>query len=103
VIALFLLGGVGGMVAVSALDSTPFAYGGNGLALALLCAWAVPDLLRRRAGMEYDGDLLGTLVIAVLVLAMSLATTEASIIAAVTGALAGLVVGLALTRVARRS
>jgi membrane associated rhomboid family serine protease len=103
VIALFLLGGVGGMVAVSALDSTPFAYGGNGLALALLCAWVVPDLLRRRGGVEYDGDLLGTLVMAVLVLAMSLATTEASIIAAVTGALAGLVVGLVLTRVARRS
>jgi membrane associated rhomboid family serine protease len=103
VIALFLLGGVGGMVAVSALDSTPFAYGGNGLALALLCAWAVPDLLRRRAGVDYDGDLLGTLVIAVLVLAMSLATVEASIIAALTGALAGLVVGLVLTRIARRS
>ena len=102
VLTLFLLGGVGGMVAVSALDSTPFAYGGNGLGLALLCAWAVPDLLRRRAGEDYDGDLLGTLVIAVLLLAMSAATTEASIIAALTGAIAGLVVGLVLTRFARR-
>src|SRR6478736_2289004 len=46
VLTLFLLGGVGGMVAVSALDSTPFAYGGNGLGLALLVAWAIPDLLR---------------------------------------------------------
>src|SRR5207247_344299 len=103
VVALFLLGGVGGMVAVSALDSTPFAYGGNGLALALLCAWAVPDLLRRRAGAEYDADLLGTLVIAALIFAMSAATVEASIIAAGTGAMAGLVVGLALTRLVRRS
>lgn len=102
VIALFLLGGVGGMAAVSALDSTPFAYGGNGLALALLCAWAVPDLLRARAGEEHDGDLIGTLVMAVLVLAMSAATEQASIIAALTGALAGLVVGLLLTRVVRR-
>ena len=90
------------MVAVSALDSTPFAYGGNGLALALLVAWAVPDLLRRRVGEDYDGDLLGTLVIAILVFAMSAATTEASIIAAGTGALAGLLVGLVLARVALR-
>ena len=90
------------MVVVSALDSTPFAYGGNGLALALLCAWAVPDLLRRRASADYDGDLLGTLVIAVLVLAMSAATVQASIIAAGTGVVAGLVVGLALTRLVRR-
>jgi membrane associated rhomboid family serine protease len=102
VIALFLLGGVGSMAAVGALDSTPFAYGGNGLALALLCAWAVPDLLRARRGEEYEGDLLGTGVMAVLLLAMSAATQEASIIAALTGALAGLLVGLVLTRVARR-
>jgi membrane associated rhomboid family serine protease len=102
VIALFLLGGVGGMAAAAALDSSPFAYGGNGLALALLCAWAVPDLLRARADEEYDGDLLGTLVIAALLIAMSAATREASIIAAGTGAVAGLVVGLVLTRVTRR-
>jgi membrane associated rhomboid family serine protease len=102
VIALFLLGGVGGMAAAGALDSTPFAYGGNGLALALLCAWAVPDLLRARGGEDHEGDLLGTLVMAVLLLAMSAATEEASIIAAGTGALAGLVVGLVLTRVVRR-
>ena len=102
VIALFLLAGVGGMAAVGALDSTPFAYGGNGLALGLLCAWAVPDLLRARRGDEYEGDLLGTGVMAVLLLAMSAATQEASIIAALTGALAGLLVGLVLTRVARR-
>jgi membrane associated rhomboid family serine protease len=102
VIALFLLGGVGGMAAVGALDSTPFAYGGNGVALALLTAWAVPDLLRARAGDEYEGDLLGTLVIAALVLGMSAATREASIIAAGTGVLAGLVVGLLLSRVTRR-
>jgi membrane associated rhomboid family serine protease len=102
VIALFLLGGVGGMAAVGALDSTPFAYGGNGVAMALLTAWAVPDLLRARAGAEYEGDLLGTLVMAALVLGMSAATREASIIAAATGVLAGLVVGLLLSRVTRR-
>ncbi|HEX4673362.1 MAG TPA: rhomboid family intramembrane serine protease, partial [Solirubrobacteraceae bacterium] len=98
----FLLGGVGGMVAVGALDSTPFAYGGNGLAMALLCAWAVPDLMRARRGEEYEGDLIGTGVMAVLLLAMSAATEEASIIAALTGALVGLLAGLVLARVARR-
>jgi membrane associated rhomboid family serine protease len=101
VVALFLLGGVGGMAAEGALDPTPFAYGGNGVALALLCAWAVPDLLRRRAGADYDGDLLGTLVMAVLLLAMSAATREASIIAALTGVVSGLLAGLALTRLRR--
>jgi membrane associated rhomboid family serine protease len=102
VLALFVLGGVGGMAAEGALDPTPFAYGGNGVALALLCAWAVPDLLRRRAAADYDGDLLGTLVLAVLLLAMSAATREASIIAALTGVVAGLLVGLALTRLKPR-
>ena len=39
---------------------TPLALGGNGAALALLCAWAVPDLAARAArGEDYDGDLLG--------------------------------------------
>jgi len=102
VVALFVLGGVGGMAAAGALDNTPFAYGGNGLALGLLCAWAVPDLLRARAGEDHEGDLLGTLVMAVLLLAMSAATEEASIIAGATGAIAGLVVGMALTRAVRQ-
>jgi membrane associated rhomboid family serine protease len=101
VIALFLLGGVGGMAAEGALDPTPFAYGGNGVALALLCAWAVPDVLRARTDSDYEGDLIGTLVLAVLVLAMSVATQEASIVAALTGALAGVLSGLVLTRLRR--
>lgn len=101
VIGLFALGGVGGMAVVYALDPTPFAYGGNGVALALLCAWAVPDLLRARAGLDHEGDLLGTAVLAALLLALSAATAEASIVAGLTGAFAGLVVGLALTRVRR--
>jgi hypothetical protein len=101
VLALFVLGGVGGMAAEGALDPTPFAYGGNGVALALLCAWAVPDVLRRRSAEDYDGDLLGTLVFAVLLLAMSAATQEAAIIPAGTGVLAGLVMGLGLTRLSR--
>jgi membrane associated rhomboid family serine protease len=101
VVALFLLGGVGGMAAEGALDPTPLAFGGNGVALALLCAWAVPDVLRARGDDDYEGDLIGTLVIAVLLLAMSAATQEASIVAALTGALAGVLAGLLLTRLRR--
>ena len=102
VLLLFALGGIGGMVVVEAVDSTPFAYGGNGVAMALLCAWAVPDLLRARAGIDHEGDLLGALVMGLLVIAMSAATREASILAAGTGAAAGLVVGLGLTGLRRR-
>jgi hypothetical protein len=100
VLIIFLLGGVGGMAAAGVLESAPFAYGGNGLALALLVAWALPDVLRARRGEDHDGDLLGTVVLALLVLAMSAATREASIVAAVTGIVAGLLVGgvLAFTR-----
>ena len=34
--------------------------GANGAALALIVAWAIPDLLALRAGEEIEGDLLGT-------------------------------------------
>ena len=80
-------------------------------ALALLCAWAVPDLLAARAGTGYDGDLLAVAVIACVLLVMPFALAEVlwvggvkhlfpatSWIAGVTGALFGLVVGLGLAR-----
>jgi membrane associated rhomboid family serine protease len=101
VLALFLLCGAGGVALTAAIDPTPLAIGGNGAALGLLCAWAVPDLLARARGEEYDGDLLGTLVLALVLLLMPLATVEASAIAGFAGAAAGLLAGLALGR--RRS
>jgi Rhomboid family len=102
VVALFLLGGVGGMALAGVADPTPFAFGGNGLGLALLSAWAVADLQRARHNEDHDGDLTGTLVIAALLVAMSAATAEASIIAAGTGVVAGLATGHVLARVSRR-
>jgi Rhomboid family len=101
VLLLFALGGVGSMAVAGAAQSDPFAYGGNGLALALLVAWALPDVLRARRGEEHDGDLLGALVMGLLVLAMSAATREASIVAAGTGIVAGLAVGGALASLTR--
>jgi hypothetical protein len=98
VLGLFILCGAGGIALTVAIDPTPLAIGGNGAALGLLTAWAVPDLLARTRGEEYEGDLLGTLVIALVVLLMPLAVLEASAIAGFFGAAAGLLCGLVLAR-----
>jgi len=98
VAGLFVLCGVGGVALTAAIDPFPLAVGGNGAALGLLSAWAVRDLLARNRGEDYEGDLLGTLVIAVVLLAMGLAVVEASAITGFAGAAAGLLAGLALAR-----
>jgi membrane associated rhomboid family serine protease len=98
VLALFLVGGVGGTAATAAAYQVPVVLGANGAALAMLCAWAVPDLLALRAGEDYDGDLLGTAVIAVVVALMPLAVTDSSWISDAVGVLAGFAIGLPLAR-----
>jgi membrane associated rhomboid family serine protease len=102
VIALFALGGVGGMAATVAASASPLALGGNGAALALLVAWAVPDLIELRAGREVEGDLLGTAVFGAVLALMPLAVVGASWIADGVGVLAGLVLGALLARVGER-
>jgi membrane associated rhomboid family serine protease len=102
VVALFLLGGAGGLAVASYTGLTWPALGGNGAALALLAAWAVPDLLELRRGREIDGDLLGVAVFAALLLLMPLAVHEANAVAGATGLLVGLLAGLPLARLARR-
>ena len=94
---LFLLGGPGGM-AVASVQDFPFALGGNGAALALLGAWAVPEVLARRAGRETEGDLIGAAVFAAVLLAMPLAVESADAVAGVSGALVGVLAGLLLGR-----
>jgi membrane associated rhomboid family serine protease len=98
VLALFALCGAGGAALTAVIDPTPLAIGGNGAAMGLLCAWAVPDLIARARGEEYDGDLLGALVIALVVLLMPVAVTEASAIAGFAGGAIGLLCGLVLAR-----
>jgi membrane associated rhomboid family serine protease len=98
VLALFIVCGMGGVALTVAIDPTPVALGGNGAALGLLCAWAVPDLIARSRGEEYEGDLLGTAVFAAVLLLMPLAVTQASAIAGFSGAAAGMVAGLLLAR-----
>jgi membrane associated rhomboid family serine protease len=102
VIALFLIGGVGGMAATAAAYPVPVAMGGNGAALALLCAWLTSDLLAVRAGEDIDGDLIGAVAIGVAVALMPLAVPQASWIADGVGVLAGFAIGLPLARMTVR-
>jgi membrane associated rhomboid family serine protease len=96
VLALFALGGVGGTAVSAAASSFPIVLGANGAALALLCAWAIPDLLLLRRGQDIDGDLLGTLAIAVAVVLMPLVAPGASWVSDAVGVVAGLAIGLPL-------
>jgi membrane associated rhomboid family serine protease len=98
VIGLFAIGGIGGLAATAALYSFPIALGANGAALALVVAWAIPDLLDLRAGHEIEGDLIGAGVFAAVLALMPLAVKEASWISGAVGVLAGLLIGLPLAR-----
>ena len=102
VIALFLLGGVGGVAVTAAVNQVPIVLGAGGAALALIVAWSLPDLLTLRRGGEIEGDLLGTAAIAAAVALMPLAAPDASWVAEGVGVIAGLFVGLPLARFASR-
>jgi membrane associated rhomboid family serine protease len=100
VLVLFLVAGATGALVALAVYSDAIVVGGNGAALALLAAWAAPDLRTARRGGYYEGDLLGAGALAALLLAMPfvLLLPEASWLAGVTGAVLGLVAGLGLQR-----
>jgi hypothetical protein len=98
VLALFLGGGVAGALVASAVYPDAIVVGGNAGALALLAAWAVPDLKAARTGYYYEGDLLGAGAIAAVLLATPFARPEASWLAGVTGGVIGLLVGLGLAQ-----
>jgi membrane associated rhomboid family serine protease len=101
VLGLFAVGGVGGLAATAAAYAVPVALGGNGAALALICAWATADLLSLRAGEDIEGDLIGTATIGAVVALMPLAVTDASWIADAVGVVAGFAIGLPLARLRR--
>ena len=102
VLALFAIGGIGGVAVSAVVYEFPFVLGANGAALALLIAWAIPDLLSLRAGEEIEGDLLGTAVVAAVVLLMPLVAPGASWVAAGVGVLSGILVGLPLALTGER-
>ena len=102
VLVLFLLGAAGGMLVAAATEALPVASGANGGALALLAAWAIPDLQDRRRGVETESDMLGAGVIAaVLLLVPLVAPDEADPVAGVTGALDGIALGWPLAVLSR--
>jgi len=98
VAALFLGAGVLGGLAALAIYPVAVIGGANGAALALLLAWATPDLIALTRGEDYDGDLLGAGVIALAVLAMPLALAEANWVAGASGVALGALAGLVLPR-----
>ena len=97
VVLLFVLGGVGGLALAVEVQNEPFV-GANGAAMALLCAWAMRDVLAARRGEEYDGDLLGTAVISTVVFLMPAWYSLASWIAGGAGVVVGALGGLLLAR-----
>jgi hypothetical protein len=104
VLALFFAAGLAGALVAEAVYSVPVISGGNAPALALLAAWAAPDLRAARSGGYYEGDLIGAGAIAALLLAMPFARgfSELSWLAGVVGGTIGLLVGLGAHRLAER-
>jgi membrane associated rhomboid family serine protease len=96
VVTLFVIGGVGGLAATTAVNPNSIELGAVGGALALICAWAVPDLLRLRRRDDVEGDLLGVAAIALAVALMPLAVQDASWVADGVGVVAGFAIGLPL-------
>lgn len=99
-VLLFLAGGAGGMAVAAALESFPTAMGGNGAALALLVAWAIPDLRDVRRGREVEGDLLGAAVFGIVLLLLPVAVEWADPLVGATGLVAGALLGYPLARIA---
>ncbi|MHB1569729.1 MAG: rhomboid family intramembrane serine protease [Solirubrobacteraceae bacterium] len=102
VLVLFLLGGVGGIAATGEVLTTAYQTGAVGAAIALLVAWAIPDLFTLLRRGEIEGDLIGAAAIALTVAAMPLAVPDASWVALGVGAAAGIVVGLPLAALRAR-
>jgi hypothetical protein len=96
VIALFAIGGIGGIAATAAAYPFPIVLAGNGGALALLSAWSVGQLLELRETGEVDADLIGAAVIAAVVVLMPLVDTNVSWLADGVGVLTGATLGLPL-------
>jgi membrane associated rhomboid family serine protease len=101
VLALVLTAGAAGALVAIAVYPVAIVAGGNAAALALLAAWAAPDLRAARSGDYYEGDLLGAGALAALLLAVPFVRPEVSWLAGVTGGVLGMLVGLGLQRADR--
>ena len=100
---IFLAAGAAGMALATSVESlgANIVSGGNGAALGLLCAWAVPDLAARRRGEETDSDMLGVAVIAGVLLLLPVAVPEADPLAGLGGVVVGFAIGFPLATLSR--
>jgi hypothetical protein len=96
VLSLFGAGAIGGLGITALIYPVPVALSGNGGALALLGAWSTPQIVAMARRESIDADLIGTGVIAAVMLLMPLAAPHASWVAGGFGLLLGLVLGLPL-------
>ncbi|HEV2753459.1 MAG TPA: rhomboid family intramembrane serine protease [Solirubrobacteraceae bacterium] len=96
VLVLFFVAGVAGNAAASALGAG-LTLGGGGGALARVGAWALPVVsARRRDGGEDEADLLGTGVLAAMLVVLAVVVDFASPVATAVGGLVGVLAGVAL-------
>jgi membrane associated rhomboid family serine protease len=103
VLVVWLVSASGAYAVVKAVDGDLLVMGASPGALGLLCAWAVPHLLARRAGRDDDeADLLGAVVFFVLLALMPLARPEVDPLATAVGIVAGCLAGLVLARLRPR-
>jgi len=72
------------------------------IAMGMLAAWSMRDVLGRRQGREDESDLLGVLAIAALLVLLPLASEEAGGVAGLVGGAIGIVLGLLLARLPER-
>lgn len=98
VLALFITCGLGGNAIAAAVNVDDYIFGASGAALGMLAAWVLPDLVRARRGVDYDGDLIGTAVIGVVVALMPAVAWGVSAVATFSGLVLGALAGLMLLR-----
>jgi membrane associated rhomboid family serine protease len=101
VLLVFALCGIGGVAASEALVPDESYFGTYGAALGLLAAWAIPILLGRRKHHHDEADLLGTAVLAVVLVLIPLAVDSSMLVAGL-GLVIGAVCGLLLAAVKPR-
>jgi membrane associated rhomboid family serine protease len=101
-VLVFLLAGAGGAYVDVQLAGPDVVLGANGAALGMLAAWAMRDVLGRRAGREDESDLLAVLAIAAVLVLLPLASDEAGGVAGITGGAIGIVLGLIFSRLPER-
>jgi membrane associated rhomboid family serine protease/DNA-directed RNA polymerase subunit RPC12/RpoP len=98
VVALFLACGIGGNAIAAAAGQDAIIFGAPGAALGMLAAWALPDLIRARRGVDHDGDLVGAAVLFVLMAALPAVSPYASAVATYSGLALGALAGAMLLR-----